>query len=139
MRAMTLHIRNLSGWSILIFGLLAFVLGLVGLIRPEWTLGLLSLVVVERADRAPADYTLMFITASSMASFNMGIYYVLAALSNWKAFFTWTVPFRLVTFTVFTLAVVNGIAPAGFIAVAAWELIGALLTGFALYRERGQA
>lgn len=139
MSAMTLQIRNLSGWSILIFGVLAVVLGLVGLIRPEWTLGLLNLAVMEREDRAPADYTLMFVTASSMASFNMGVYYVLAALGNWKAFFTWTVPFRIVTFAVFTLAVVNGIAPAGFIAVAAWELIGALLTGAALYRERGQA
>ncbi|MFD7408391.1 hypothetical protein ACFV7R_38370 [Streptomyces sp. NPDC059866] len=41
-------------------------------------------------------------TASSMAAVNMGVYYVPAALSDWKAFFRWTVPFRLLTCTVFT-------------------------------------
>jgi hypothetical protein len=46
------------------------------------------------------------------------------------------VPFRAVTFTVFTLAVVNGVAPAGFIGVAVWELAGAVLTGLALVYER---
>jgi hypothetical protein len=135
---MKLQLRNLSSWTIFIFGFMAAVLGLLGLIRPEWTLGLMNLPAIERAARPAGDYTLMFITASSMASLNVGIYYVLAALSNWKAFYGWTVPFRMLTFTVFTLAVVNGIAPAGFLAVAVWELIGALLTGAALLRERGQ-
>ncbi|WP_251062526.1 MULTISPECIES: hypothetical protein [unclassified Streptomyces] len=75
-------------------------------------------------------------TASSMAAFNMGGYYVLAALSDWQAFFRWTVPFRLLTCTVFTLAVVSGRAASGFLGVGLWEGPGVLVTGAALRHER---
>ena len=131
-----LRIRNASSWTMLIFGVLAFVLGLIGLIRPETTLQLLNFEVLERSQRASGDYSVTFLITSSMASFNMGIYYILAALTNWKAFYWWTVPFRMVTFAVFTLLVMNGTAPQGFIGVGLWELVGALLTGAALLYER---
>lgn len=139
MNLSNLRLSNRSSWTMFIFGLLAALLGIVGLIRPELTLSLLGFEVIERAARAAGDYTLVFVTASSMASLNMGVYYMLAALNNWKPFYRWTVPFRVVTFTVFTLAVVNGLAPAGFMGVALWELIGALATGIALYTERDSA
>lgn len=131
--------RSASGWTMFVFGVLAFLLGLLGLIQPEATLGLLGLEVTEQAARASGDYTLMFVIASSMASFNMGVYYVLAAAIDWKPFFFWTVPFRMVTFTVFTITVLRGIAPSGFLGVGAWELVGALATGAALLYERRQA
>jgi uncharacterized membrane protein HdeD (DUF308 family) len=35
-------IRDASGWTIFIFGLLALLLGLVGLVRPETLLSLLG-------------------------------------------------------------------------------------------------
>lgn len=133
-----LRLRNPSSWTMFIFGLLAFLLGLIGIIRPETMLQLLGLEEVERGIRANGDYTLMFITASSMASFNMGVYYVLASLNNMRKFYWWTVPFRIVTFTVFTLAVTNDIAPDAFMGVAIWELTGAILTGGALIYENRQ-
>ncbi len=133
-----LRLRNASSWTMFIFGLLAAVLGIIGIIRPEFILSVLGFQVIDRTARAAGDYTLVFATASSMASLNMGIYYVLASLTNWKPFYRWTVPFRIVTFTVFTLAVVNGIAPTAFIGVGLWELIGALSTGAALFYERGR-
>lgn len=136
MNLSSLRIRNLSSLTMLIFGVLAAILGVIGLIRPEFMLQLLGFPLIDRAARAEGDFTLVFITASSMASFNMGVYYVLAALNNMKKFYTWTVPFRVVTFTVFTLAVVNGIAPSGFLGVGVWELVGALATGAALLYER---
>jgi hypothetical protein len=74
--------------------------------------------------------------ASSMASLNMGVYYLLAAAQDWKAFFAFTVAFRLVTFTVFTLLIVVGPAPDGFFGVALWEGLGAVATGAALLWER---
>jgi Na+-driven multidrug efflux pump len=131
----TLKIRDASGWTIFIFGLLAFLLGLVGLIRPEILLSILGFDVVERAQREAGDYTIVFMTASSMASFNVGIYYVLAALNNVKIFYRWTVPFRTLTFIVFTTIVFFGIAPQKFLGVAVWELAGALATGIALSIE----
>lgn len=132
------RILNVSSWTMLIFGVLALLLGLIGLIRPEITLSLLGFEVLERSQRAAGDYTLVFVTASSMASFNMGVYYVLAALNNVQKFYLWTVPFRIVTFTVFTYVAVSGLAPMNFIGVAVWELIGALSTGAALWYERRQ-
>jgi len=79
------------------------------------------------------------VIASSIASFNIGAYYVLAALNDMKRFYLWTVPFRAVTFTVFSLAVLGGIAPVAFLGVGVWELVGALATGGALYYEKQRA
>ena len=129
-----------AGWTFLIFGILALLLGLVGLIRPEITLSLLGFEVVERAARPVGDYTLVFMIASSMASFNMGVYYIFAALNDVKRFYGWTVPFRIVTFIVFTIAVTSGLAPDRFFGVGVWELVGALSTGIALNvdKKRGK-
>jgi hypothetical protein len=130
-----MKIRDASGWTIFIFGILALLLGLIGLIRPEILLSMLGFEVVEHAQRATSDYTIVFMTASSMASFNMGVYYVLASLNDVKIFYRWTVPFRVVTFAVFTATVLAGIAPKPFFGVGAWELAGALATGMALGKE----
>lgn len=118
-----------------IFGALALVLGLVGLFRPELLLSLLGFTVVDRAARAAGDYSLVFMIASSMASFNIGAYYILAALNDLKPFYKWTAIFRCVTPIVFTIAVFRGLAPTRFLGVAAWELTGAVATGLALWQE----
>jgi hypothetical protein len=133
--ASSLKIRDASGWTMFVFGVLALLLGLVGLIRPEVLLSLLGFSVLDRAARAAGDYTIVFMTASSMASFNMGVYYILAALNDVKKFYLWTVPFRLVTFSVFTTVALTGAAPMRFIGVGLWEGIGALVTGLTLYLD----
>ena len=114
-------IRDASGWTMFIFGVLALLLGLLGLIRPEILLSILGFSVIDRAARVTGDYTLVFMIASSMASFNVGAYYILAALNDLKQFYKWTVPFRCITPTVFTIAVLTGLAPTRFLAVAAWN------------------
>lgn len=105
-----LKIKDASGWTMFIFGALALLLGLLGLIRPEILLSILGFTVIDRAARAAVDYTLVFMIASSMASFNIGIYYILSALNDMKQFYNWTVPFRCVTFIVFTTVVLTGSA-----------------------------
>jgi hypothetical protein len=127
-----LKIRDAAGWTMFVFGVLAFLFGLLGLIRPELLLSILGFTVLDRAERVAGDYTLVFMIASSMASFNIGVYYVLAALNDIKQFYKWTVPFRCVTFVVFTTAVLTGLAPTRFIGVGAWELAGAIATYLAL-------
>ncbi|MFF7712074.1 hypothetical protein [Streptomyces sp. NPDC007988] len=125
--------RSLSGWTMAAFGVLAAFMGLVGLVSPNLLLTVLGLETGgEPALTAVGDHTSAFATASSMAALNMGVYYVLAALSDWKPFFRWTVPFRLLTFAVFGLAVLTGRAPTPFLGVAVWEGLGALATGLAL-------
>ncbi|MGY1577387.1 hypothetical protein [Streptomyces sp. MN13] len=121
-----------------VFGVLAAALGVVGLIAPDTLLALMGFTPIEGSRRAEGDHTLVFLTASSMAALNMGVYYVLASLADWKAFFRWTVPFRLLTCVVFTLAVVGGRAPSGFLGVGLWEGAGAVVTAAALRYERRQ-
>ena len=135
----SLRIRDASSWTMFIFGVLAVLLGVVGLVSPETLLSLLGFEIIERAQRVAGDYTLTFMAASSMASFNIGVYYVLAALNDMKKFYLWTVPFRGVTFTVFTILVVTGFAPTRFWGVGVWELTGAVATGLALYFEHRKA
>ncbi|MEU6713670.1 hypothetical protein ABZ897_19510 [Nonomuraea sp. NPDC046802] len=125
--------RSFSGWTIAVFGVLAFVLGLLGLISPGTLLAMLGFEVLDV--RPAGDYTLVYMAASSMAAVNMGVYYVFAASANYTPFFRWTVPFRLVTFVVFSSLVLTGAAPAEFFGVGLWEGLGALITGFALWRE----
>ena len=135
----SLKLRDASGWTMFIFGVLALLLGLLGLIRPELLLSILGFSVLDRTARAAGDYTIVFMTASSMASFNMGVYYILAALNDIRKFYLWTVPFRLVTFTVFTIVAVTGTAPMRFIGVGIWEGLGAVVTGLALYFDNKRA
>ncbi|MEU5859827.1 hypothetical protein ABZ815_01535 [Nonomuraea sp. NPDC047529] len=125
--------RSAAGWTIGVFGVLAFALGLVGLLSPDSLLVLLGFEVLDV--RPSGDYTLVYMAASSMAAVNMGVYYVFAASADYTPFFRWTVPFRLVTFAVFTTLVLTGAAPAEFFGVGLWEGAGALVTGFALWRE----
>lgn len=131
-------IKDASGWTIFIFGAIALLLGLIGLIRPEILLTILGFNILDRAVRASGDYTLVFLTASSMASFNMGVYYILSSFNDFKAFYRWTVPFRGLTFLVFTTISLTGLAPMGFIAVGAWELTGAIATGIALQNDQAK-
>src|ERR1044071_3344040 len=100
-------IRDASGWTMFIFGVLALLLGFVGLIRPEALLSILGFPVLDRSARIAGDYTLVFMIASSMASFNIGAYYILAALNDMKQFYKWTAIFRCITPVVFTIAVIN--------------------------------
>jgi hypothetical protein len=122
--------RSAAGWTIAVFGALALIMGVVGLLSPDTLLRWLGFEVV--AERPAGDYTTVFMAASSMASFNMGVYYLLAAAQDWKPFFLFTVIFRLVTFTVFTLVVLVGPAPDRFFGVALWEGLGAVATMVAL-------
>ena len=134
----TLRIRDASGWTMFIFGAMAFLFGLLGLLRPELVLSILGFEVLDRSARAAGDYSLVFLTAASMAAFNIGVYYMLAALNDLKLVYKWTVPFRCLTFVVFTIAVLTNLAPVRFLGVGAWELAGAIATGIALRLENGK-
>lgn len=129
--------RSGAGWTIAVFGVLALLLGALGLIWPEAQLRLLGFEVP--AQRAPGDYTGTFLTASSMASFNMGVYYLLATATEWRSFYRFTVFFRLVTFTVFSLAVLSEVAPGRFFGVALWEGLGAAATALGLWWDARRA
>ena len=126
--------RSPAGWTMAVFGVLAIIMGVVGLVSPDTLLKSLGFEVFDA--RPSGDYTKTFMAASSMASFNMGVYYLVAVATEWRKFYLFTVAFRLVTFTVFTILVVTDAAPARFFGVALWEGLGAVATGVALWFER---
>ncbi|GIF77109.1 hypothetical protein Asi02nite_66270 [Asanoa siamensis] len=117
-----------------VFGVLAIIMGVTGLVSPDTLLKSLGFEVL--ASRPAGDYTKTFMAASSMASLNMGVYYLVAVATEWRPFYLFTVIFRLVTFTVFTILVVTEAAPGRFFGVALWEGLGAVATGVALWFER---
>ncbi|MGC4895109.1 hypothetical protein [Micromonospora sp. DT31] len=129
--------RSGAGWTVAVFGVLALLLGALGLIWPETQLRLLGLEVP--AERAAGDYTGTFLTASSMAAFNMGVYYLLAVATEWRPFYRFTVWFRLATFAVFTIAVLSDVAPDRFFGVALWEGLGAVATAVGLWWDGRRA
>src|SRR5258706_4836829 len=107
MRNLTFGIRDISGWTMFIFGSMAFVFGIIGLIKPELVFTILGIDSIDRAQRAAGDFSLPFVAASSMASFNMGFYYVLAALQDHKALYCSTVPCRAVPITYVTSTLIT--------------------------------
>jgi hypothetical protein len=121
--------RSVAGWTIAVFGVMAAAFGAVGLVSPETVAAGAGFGTLSGDGR-------VFATASSMASLNMGVYYLVAAATEWRPFFRFTVPFRLLTFTVFSLLVITDVAPAQFFGVAAWEAAGAVATGLGLLADR---
>jgi hypothetical protein len=119
-----------------LFGVLAIALGVVGLVNQDALLALLGFERLAPGDRAAGDYTRAFMAASSMASLNMGVYYLVAVYHEWRAFYAFTVAFRLLTFAVFSTLVLTDVAPGRFFGVALWEGLGAIATGVALWIER---
>ncbi len=125
--------RSAAGWTIAIFGIMAVLFGILGLVSPDATLAGLGFETLAPDERAPGDYTRVYLAASSMASLNMGVYYLVAAATEWRPFFRFTVSFRLLTLVVFSSLVLLDVAPGRFVAVALWEGIGAVATGVALF------
>jgi len=131
--------RSAAGWTIAVFGVMAVVFGIVGLVSPDATLSGLGFETLDPSERASGDYTRVYVAASSMASLNMGVYYLVATSTEWRPFFRFTVPFRLLTFAVFSTLVLLDVAPGRFLGVAIWEGIGAVATGIALYYDARRA
>lgn len=128
----TLRIRNLSSLVMLLFGISAFAIGVFGLLATDTMLTTFGATTIDGTLRA-------FGLLASAAATNVGAYYVLAAFTNLKTFYWWTVPFRLfVTVLFIGGAALGGQIPGTFLGIAIWEGLGALATGAALIYERNR-
>ncbi len=115
---------DLAALTMLVFGVIIIVSGMAGLVMPQLLLHMLGL---------PAGgATPIFVMATSQASLAMGLYYLLVAANNDRMFMRWSVPLRLINFSVFATMILFGVAPLQWSLVAALELVGALATGNAL-------
>jgi len=114
---------TLPDLTMFLFGVLTLGGGMTGLLRPDLLLSLLGVPVTDPR---------LFLVACSQASIAMGLYYILSAVHRNREFFAWSIPVRLLNFCVFTGMVVLHLAPSRWLAVAGFELAGALATAWAL-------
>ncbi len=109
---------SLAKHSIFIFGLLCVLTGLTCFIFPYKTMKFLDL-----------EYNTKIIplfNAAAISSFNMGIYYMLAAYNNVEIFYKWTIIPRLITCIMFIYMSLNKFNLLTIIGIG--EGIGSLLT-----------
>ncbi|WP_434422240.1 hypothetical protein [Nannocystis pusilla] len=118
--------RSFSGWSVAVFGVLAVLLGLLGLLSPDSQFDMMGF---ERVDhRGPGDYTPTVVATTSIAAINMGALYVLGVALAWPGFIAFTVAARLFMCLGFVALMAAGRAPDVFVGAAIWEGLGAAIT-----------
>ncbi|MFT8365040.1 MAG: hypothetical protein ABF623_04150 [Gluconobacter cerinus] len=121
---------GLTDWTIVIYGLLALVLGMIGLIKPDLQLRMMGIEPPER--RAEGDLTLASFGASSVAAINMGVLYTLGTLLHWHGFPIFTLYARSLMGIGFLFMMATGRVPAQFKGAAIWEFSGVIITGAAM-------
>ncbi|WAS92952.1 hypothetical protein [Nannocystis punicea] len=120
----------MSGWSVAVFGVLALLLGLLGLLSPDSQFDMMGFELVDQ--RAPGDYTPGVVATTSIAAINMGILYVLGVALAWPGFVAFTVGARLFMCVGFVALMAAGRAPDVFVGAAIWEGVGAAITAVAM-------
>jgi hypothetical protein len=108
--------------SVAVFGAYLLTLGAVLIIAPNLLLGWFRM----------APTTEVWIRIVGMLVLFLGTYYVLAALSEVRAFFRWTVPLRFCVLVFFAGFVLSGHAPAVLLLFGVTDVAGACWTAWAL-------
>jgi hypothetical protein len=119
-----------AAWTVAGFGLLAFVMGISGLVSPARQRSMTGLK--EPDERGPGDHTPALMMTTSMAAVNTGFVYMLGIAKGWPRFPAWTVAARLFMCAGFLVLIRRRIAPKSFLGAALWEGIGAAITGAAM-------
>jgi hypothetical protein len=112
--------RSYTSYTILAFGMTAFVSGVHTLFQPVSFMSTFSLPPGSEGS----------VRGNALAAIAMGLYYTLSSVQENRSFFIATVPMRLLTATVFAIQGGSWIAP------AMWEAMGAAMTGIALLLDR---
>jgi hypothetical protein len=112
--------------SVLIFGAYMIVQGIALMLFPNVLLGVFGL--------PPALDAWPRIVGWALAA--LGFYYVQNARANFRAFFEWTVPVRVLQFVFFVLIVLSGLIKPTILLVSGLELLAGLWTFLELRRTR---
>jgi NAD(P)-dependent dehydrogenase (short-subunit alcohol dehydrogenase family) len=119
-----------AAWTVAGFGLLAFIMGVSGLVSPARQRSMAGLE--EPAERGPGDHTPALMMTTSMAAVNTGFIYMLGVAMGWRRFPAWTVAARSFMCAGFLVLIRRRVAPKSFAGAALWEGAGAALTGAAM-------
>jgi hypothetical protein len=123
-----------TAWTVAGFGLLAFVMGIFGLVSPAKQRSMTGLE--EPDERGPGDHTAALMTTTSMAAVNTGFIYMLGIAMGWRRFPAWTIAARSFLCAGFLVLIRRRIAPKSFMGAALWEGAGAAITGAAMVWDR---
>ncbi len=121
--SMQLPPSSLTGRTVLVLGVLALSMGLLGLVNPAAQFALMGFQLVT--ERGPGDYTPALLTITSLASVNVAILYLVGAVKAWPGFVLCAIITRLGMAAALTTLVLTGRGPNAFAGAAAWEGLGA--------------
>jgi hypothetical protein len=112
--------------SVLIFGAYMIAQGIALMLIPNVLLGVFGLPPVLDAWPRIVGWALGA----------LGFYYVLSARANFRAFFEWTVPIRVLQFVFFVVIVLSGLIKPTILLVSGLELLAGVWTFLELHRTR---
>jgi hypothetical protein len=126
-----------AGWTVGAAGLIAFALGVAGLVNQDSQLRAVGL----DPSKFPADDPLrVTMSSTSVASINNGAAFMLGVAKSWPWFPAFTVATRSAQAVGFLVKIARGKAPRSYLAAAVWEAAGAAITvGAILWDKRTSA
>lgn len=127
---MSLVALSPADWTIVIYGLLALILGVIGLAKSDLQFRMMGIEPAQR--REEGDLTLASFGASSVAAINMGVLYTVGTLLHWRGFPIFTLYARSLMGIGFIFMMATGRAPRQFKGAAIWEFAGVIITGAAM-------
>ncbi|MFC0439960.1 hypothetical protein [Kutzneria buriramensis] len=122
-----------AGWTVAAAGLIAFSMGVAGLVDQD---GQLRLLGVDPSTIPADDPLRITLTSGSVAAANNGAAFVLGVAKSWPWFPHFTVATRSAQAVGFLARIATGRAPRSYLGAAIWEAAGAALTVGALWLDR---
>jgi hypothetical protein len=128
-----MNIWKAADWSVVIFGMLALIMGFIGVFSPATQFSMMGWQL-SLETRASNDHTPAVMAITSTAAVNMGILYIVGTCMRWESFPVWTIFARALMGTSLAILVALGRAPAdAFVGAAIWEATGAIITTVAIW------
>ncbi|WP_394619712.1 hypothetical protein JNUCC0626_11605 [Lentzea sp. JNUCC 0626] len=124
---------RVADWTVAVAGVIAFGLGVLGLVDQD---SQLSAVGLDPAAHPAADPLRVTMTSASVAALNTGAVYVLGVAQGWRWLPALTVATRTAQAAGFLVMIATGVAPVSYVGAAVWEAAGAVITAGALLWER---
>ncbi|HEX4360559.1 MAG TPA: hypothetical protein VH141_23710 [Pseudonocardia sp.] len=125
--------RSRAGWTVGAAGLIAFGLGVAGLVNQDAQLRAVGLDPGEYPRDDPLRITM---ATSSVAAINNGAVYLVGTAKSWPWFPALTVAARTAQAAVFLSRIASGRAPRAYLGAAIWEAAGAAITAAAMVWDR---
>lgn len=117
---------TITGWVLLVFGSIALIAGLLGVINPG----------IGSNPDGPVAAAFMF--SISLSAICNGVLHLMAVMSGWTKFPYYAITARMILFAGYTALVISGDAPASFKGGAVFEVAGAVIIAISIMVDNYQ-